>query len=59
VPTAPYERAGLFDNTVFSCGHVALDSTNENIRLYYGAADSCVAAADFTVQEIIDQMQAC
>jgi predicted GH43/DUF377 family glycosyl hydrolase/glycosyltransferase involved in cell wall biosynthesis len=59
VPTAPYERTGLFDNTVFSCGHVPLDLTNENIRLYYGAADSCMAAADFTVQEIIDQMQAC
>lgn len=59
VPTAPYERTGLFNDTVFSCGHVALDAAGDTIRLYYGAADSCMAAADFTVREIIDQMDPC
>jgi predicted GH43/DUF377 family glycosyl hydrolase/glycosyltransferase involved in cell wall biosynthesis len=59
VPTAPYERRGLFNDTVFSCGHVALDATPERIRLYYGAADTCMAAADFDVREIIAQLEPC
>jgi predicted GH43/DUF377 family glycosyl hydrolase len=58
-PTAPYERVGLFNDTVFSCGHVALDPAGETIRLYYGAADSCMAAADLHVNDILDQMQSC
>jgi predicted GH43/DUF377 family glycosyl hydrolase/glycosyltransferase involved in cell wall biosynthesis len=59
VPTAPYERLGLFNDTVFSCGHVALGSDGEMIRLYYGAADSCLAAADLRVRDILDQMRPC
>ncbi len=56
-PDAPYERVGLFANTVFSCGHVALD--DDRIRLYYGAADSVTAAADFSVKEILDTLGGC
>jgi predicted GH43/DUF377 family glycosyl hydrolase/glycosyltransferase involved in cell wall biosynthesis len=59
VPTEPYERSGLFNDTVFSCGHVALDPAGETIRLYYGAADSCMAAADITVRDILDRMRPC
>ncbi len=59
VPSAEYERTGLFNDTVFSCGHVALDPAGDRIRLYYGAADSCMAAADFDVREILDQMEPC
>jgi predicted GH43/DUF377 family glycosyl hydrolase len=44
---------------VFSCGHVALDPEGETIRLYYGAADSCMAAADLSVREILEQMRPC
>jgi predicted GH43/DUF377 family glycosyl hydrolase len=44
---------------VFACGHVALDSGNESIRVYYGAAGSSLAAADFRVRDILDQLQAC
>jgi predicted GH43/DUF377 family glycosyl hydrolase/glycosyltransferase involved in cell wall biosynthesis len=58
-PIAPYERVGLFNDTVFSCGHVALDPAGETIRLYYGAADSCMAAADLDVQDILDRMRPC
>lgn len=56
-PTAPYEQAGLFKNTVFSCGHVALDDASEQIRVYYGAADRCLCAADFSVAGIIDSLE--
>lgn len=58
-PTEPYETSGLFNDTVFSCGHVALDDRGERIRVYYGAADSCLAAADFGVREIIDHLTPC
>jgi predicted GH43/DUF377 family glycosyl hydrolase len=48
-----YERAGLLSNVVYTCGHVPLDEHGDRIRLYYGAADSVIAAADFDVQEIV------
>jgi predicted GH43/DUF377 family glycosyl hydrolase/glycosyltransferase involved in cell wall biosynthesis len=59
VPTEPYERKGLYNNVVFACGHVPLDPAAENIRVFYGAADSCLAAADFRVQDILDQLRPC
>lgn len=59
VPTESYERKGLYSDVVFSCGHVPLDAAGENIRVYYGAADSCLAAADFRVQDILDQLRPC
>ena len=58
-PSAPYEVSGFFNNTVFSCGHVALDDRGEMIRMYYGAADSCMAAADFDVEEILSSLTPC
>lgn len=57
-PETDYERAGLFANVVYGTGHITLDEDGERIRLYYGAADSVVAAADFNVQEIIDSLRA-
>ena len=59
VPTEDYERSGLFNNTVFSCGHVPLDDRGEQIRMYYGAADSRMAAADFDVKAIVASLVAC
>jgi len=58
-PTEVYETTGLFNDTVFSCGHIRLDAHRDHIRLYYGAADSVVAAADFDVQEILDSLEPC
>jgi len=58
-PTEVYETTGLFNNTVFSCGYIRLDDHPDRIRLYYGAADSVVAAADFDVQEILDSLEPC
>jgi predicted GH43/DUF377 family glycosyl hydrolase len=56
-PERPYETEGLFPDVVFTCGHVPLDDHGERIRVYYGAADSAVAAADFTVSDILDSME--
>jgi predicted GH43/DUF377 family glycosyl hydrolase/glycosyltransferase involved in cell wall biosynthesis len=58
-PTAPYERTGLLNNVVFTCGHVTLDPAGERIRLYYGAADCCMAAADLRVRDVIEQLEPC
>jgi len=54
-PDAAYERAGFFNDTVFSCGHV--DLGDGTIRMYYGAADSLVAAADFAVRDILASLE--
>lgn len=54
-PEEEYERNGLFNDTVFSCGH--LDLGNGRVRLYYGAADSVIAAADFDVSEIVASLE--
>lgn len=59
VPSEPFERAGVFGNVVFSCGHVPLDGDGERIRLYYGAADTCLGAADFVVRDIVDDLDPC
>lgn len=54
-PEEGFERNGLFNDTVFSCGH--LDLGGGRIRLYYGAADSVLAAADFDVREIVASLE--
>jgi beta-1,2-mannobiose phosphorylase / 1,2-beta-oligomannan phosphorylase len=54
-----YEQSGFYRNTVFSCGHIPLDDRGERIRMYYGAADSCMAAADFDVREIVASLASC
>jgi predicted GH43/DUF377 family glycosyl hydrolase/glycosyltransferase involved in cell wall biosynthesis len=59
VPTEPFERSGVFDNVVFACGHVPLDDDGRRIRLYYGAADTCMGAADFVVRDIVDDLEPC
>lgn len=55
-PEAPYERAGLRSNVVFTCGLIPLDDDGDRIRVFYGAADSVIAAADFHVEEIVDSL---
>ncbi len=54
-PEEAYECRGLFNDTIFSCGH--LDLGDGRIRVYYGAADSVMAAADFEVREIIASLE--
>jgi predicted GH43/DUF377 family glycosyl hydrolase len=49
-PEAPYERTGFFGNVVFTCG-VAV--SGDRVRVYYGAADTVVAAADLSIRAIL------
>jgi len=46
---------GLFNDTIFSCGSV--DLGDGQIRMYYGAADSCICAADFSVDDIVRSLE--
>ena len=52
-PSAPYELAGDVPNVVFPCGTV-MDDASGTLRMYYGAADSCVAVATADVRELVD-----
>ena len=49
-PIAAYECEGFFGNVVFSNGHL-IDS--DELTLYYGASDSVVCGARFSIQEIL------
>jgi predicted GH43/DUF377 family glycosyl hydrolase len=51
-PEATYEREGDVDNVTFPCG-CTLAEDGDTIRLYYGAADTCVALATGSVREIL------
>lgn len=53
-PTAPYECTGFFGNTIFTNGHIV---DGDRILLYYGAADSVICRADFSVSEILETLK--
>ncbi len=55
-PEEPYERMGDVDNVVFPCG-CTIDGDGDTLRLYYGAADSCVALATGSVRALLDRLQ--
>ena len=55
-PVEPYECEGDVANVVFSCGTVVDNATNE-LRLYYGAADTSVALATANLSELLDWLR--
>ena len=57
VPEVDYERDGFLHNVVFPSGHVMLDAGR--IRVYYGASDESLAAADFVIDDILAQLEPC
>jgi predicted GH43/DUF377 family glycosyl hydrolase len=54
VPEAPYERDGFLYDVVFPSGHV--DLGKGRIRVFYGAADTAVAAADVRLADVLDAL---
>jgi predicted GH43/DUF377 family glycosyl hydrolase len=56
-PLAPYERSGDVPNVVFPCGLVH-DSGSDEVRLYYGAADSSICLATGNLGELTDALLA-
>lgn len=55
-PKEHYEREGDVDDIVFPCGWVVEDDT---VRLYYGAADSCIALATAKLSELRNYILSC
>lgn len=52
-PTEDYEVHGFYGNVIFNCGVLAEDGI---VKLYYGAADTCIAYAETTVEDILAMM---
>jgi predicted GH43/DUF377 family glycosyl hydrolase len=50
-PETEYERIGDVPNVVFPCGLV--EEPGKRIRMYYGCADTCIAVAEASIEEIV------
>ena len=51
-PQELYELHGDVDNVVFPCGYT-IAADGDTIRLYYGAADSCIGVATGSVRTLL------
>lgn len=51
-PELPYEMSGRVGNVVFSCN--ALLDDDDRVRIYYGAADTCIGLAEARLGDLID-----
>jgi predicted GH43/DUF377 family glycosyl hydrolase len=49
-PTAEYEQMGFFGNVIFNNGHV---TDGDELTIYYGASDSVVCGARFSIRQIL------
>jgi predicted GH43/DUF377 family glycosyl hydrolase len=49
-PMADYERSGFFGKVVFTNGHLV---DGDTVTVYYGASDSVICGARFSIQEIL------
>ncbi len=56
-PLADYERTGDVPNVVFPCGLVH-DAATDEVRLYYGAADTSICLATASLAELLDAVLA-
>jgi predicted GH43/DUF377 family glycosyl hydrolase len=52
-PTEDYERTGFFGNVVFTNGHIV---DGDTVTLYYGASDSVICGARFSIREILKSL---
>lgn len=49
-PSATYEKEGFFGEVIFTNGHVV---DGDRVTVYYGAADSVICAAQFSIRAIL------
>lgn len=50
-PETPYECSGRVSNVVFTCN--AILEPDDTVRIYYGAADSCIGCAEMPLADIV------
>jgi len=55
-PEAAYERFGDVNNVVFPCGYT-IEKDGDTLRLYYGAADTCIALATGSLRQMLDWLE--
>lgn len=51
-PREMYERVGDIGNVVFSCG--VIPEEDGSLKVYYGAADTCICMATVGIEELLD-----
>lgn len=54
-PIEPYEREGFFGEVVFTNGHLV---NGDEVTIYYGASDTVICGAWFSLEEILDSLEA-
>ena len=52
-PFASYEQVGFFGNVVFTNGHLV---NGDEVTIYYGASDSVICGARFSIREILQTL---
>lgn len=52
-PEMDYELNGFFGNVIFTCGVLYEQG---NVKIYYGAADTCIAYAEIELEEILESI---
>ena len=57
-PSLPYELTGDVPGVVFPTGAVVDKKTNQ-LRLYYGAADTCIAVATADMKAVLEYASSC
>ncbi len=55
-PREPYEQSGDVNNVVFPCGWIVVD---DELRIYYGSADTSVSMASAKMSDIIQYILKC
>jgi predicted GH43/DUF377 family glycosyl hydrolase len=57
-PREPYERDGDVGHVVFPCGWI-VDELRDEVRMYYGAADTRIGLATARLSAVLDYVRAC
>ena len=52
-PYESYEQCGIVPNVVFTCGAIP-DYDKDQIRIYYGGADTCIGLATCSLSKLVD-----
>jgi len=53
-PEMDYELNGFFGNVIFTCGVLYEEG---RVRIYYGAADTCIAYAEIRLSDLLNQLK--
>ena len=57
-PQKNYEKEGDVGGAVFPCGWI-LDNATGKVRMYYGAADTCIALATANLDDLLTYIKSC